>query len=209
MSLWSLFRDLHPGTTTWGVKVRIVRLYKQPNSRNCTEVESVEMILHDVTGDRIHATMTPDLYKKLEKLLVEGAICRITHLLIKENTWKCRTTTNTQRLQLYHQSQVLPFSYKNFPSFMVDLRDYTDLTLPIPDQPYNLIDIVIGRVTSYQEPAKVHALNTRRLDFKIQDTRGNSLDCCLWADYVDTVLPAFEHNTNIPCIVLFRFGRVV
>ncbi|KAL3623516.1 hypothetical protein CASFOL_032332 [Castilleja foliolosa] len=207
MALWSLFRELHAGSTTWGVQARIVRLYKQPNARNCTQVGSVEMIRHDAEGDRIHASMTPDLYQRFQKLLVEGRTCRITHLLIKENTWKCKTTTNPQWIKLYCKSVVLPFEDKNFPSFMVQLHEFSDLTLPIPDEPYNLVD-VIGRVISYQEPAKVHALGIRRLDFKIEDTRGNVLACCLWADYVDTVLPALEHNSNIPCIVLFRFGKV-
>ncbi|KAL3619464.1 hypothetical protein CASFOL_005483 [Castilleja foliolosa] len=52
MALWSLFRELHSGSTTWGVQARIVRLYKQPNSRNCTEVGSVEMILHDAEKNK-------------------------------------------------------------------------------------------------------------------------------------------------------------
>ncbi|KAL3629916.1 hypothetical protein CASFOL_026228 [Castilleja foliolosa] len=51
MALWSLFKDLHAGTTTWGIKVRIVRLYKQSYSKNATDEGSMDLVLHDESGD--------------------------------------------------------------------------------------------------------------------------------------------------------------
>ncbi|KAL3656078.1 hypothetical protein CASFOL_000474 [Castilleja foliolosa] len=209
MALWSLFKDLHAGSTTWGIKVRIVRLYKLSHSKNASDNEgSMELVLHDESLDRIHCSMDMDIFKKFQEHLVEGGLCCITHLLVKDNDWKGKSTTNKHRLCLNRDSKVLEFKCSNFPSRMHELKEFHELSIPKKDEwSYQLID-VIGRVTSYQQPTKMPSLKTSRMDFKMVDTSGNSLDCSLWDEYIDMLLPKLEHNINNTCIVLFRFGRV-
>ncbi|KAL3629915.1 hypothetical protein CASFOL_026227 [Castilleja foliolosa] len=114
--------------------------------------------------------MNMDLFKKFEQHLVEGGLCRITHLLVKDNDWKGKTTTNQHRLSLYRDSKVLELKCSNFPSQMHDLKEFHELTIPKKNEPYQLID-VIGRVTSYQQPTKMPSLKTSKMDFKMVDTR--------------------------------------
>ncbi|KAL3616117.1 hypothetical protein CASFOL_040411 [Castilleja foliolosa] len=206
MPLWSLFRDLHAGSTTWGLKVRIVRIYKQTYA-NSSNAGTMEMVLHDETGDRIHASMYLDLYEKFKEHLVEGGLCRITHVMVKENDWKGKTTTNNQRLQLFRLSKVFEFKPDTFPTVMHNLKEFNELEIPKKDAPYHLID-VIGRVTSYLEPTKLPALNKRIMEFRIVDSSGSPLDCCVWDEYIDCLFPILEHNRNKACIVLITFGRV-
>ncbi|KAL3621839.1 hypothetical protein CASFOL_034325 [Castilleja foliolosa] len=70
MTVWSLFKDLHAGSTTWGLKVRIVRIHKQTYA-NSSNAGTMEM------GDRIHASMYLDVYEKFKEHLVEGGLCRM------------------------------------------------------------------------------------------------------------------------------------
>ncbi|KAL3639335.1 hypothetical protein CASFOL_017242 [Castilleja foliolosa] len=206
MTAWSLFKDLHAGSTTWGLKVRIVRIYKQTYA-NSSNAGTMEMVLHDETGDRIHASMYLDVYEKFKENLVEGGLCRITHVMVKENDWKGKTTTNKQRLQLFRLSKVFEFKPNTFPTVMHDLKEFNELIIPQKNAPYQLID-VIGRVTSYLQPTKLPALNKRIMEFRIVDSSGSPLDCCVWDEYIDCLFPILEHNINKTCIVLIKFGRV-
>ncbi|KAL3637847.1 hypothetical protein CASFOL_018295 [Castilleja foliolosa] len=148
MTLWSLFKDLHAGSTTWGLKVRIVRIYKQTYA-NSSNAGTMEMVLHDETGDRIHASMYLDVYEKFKEHLVEGGLCRITHVMVKENDWKGNTTTNKQRLQLFRLSKVFEFKPDTFPTVMHDLKEFNELIIPKKNAPYQLVGIVDSRVSKY------------------------------------------------------------
>ncbi|KAL0816688.1 hypothetical protein Bca101_073132 [Brassica carinata] len=61
--------DLNPMKTTWKIKVKIIRLWRQYFAR---DIESIEMVLLDSNGDTIHATVNEDVVPIFESFFEEA-----------------------------------------------------------------------------------------------------------------------------------------
>ncbi|KAL3652538.1 hypothetical protein CASFOL_002219 [Castilleja foliolosa] len=197
--LWSVFNDLHPARNTWGVKARVVRAYMQPKFDNPNEIEYFTAILHDISGVRIQATMRIGIYNELEekKKMVEGKVYRIKDFCVMENTTRTKTTPHEFRILLHKQTHILDYEKGDFPMIMYAPRDLEDIALN-----------VIGMVVSFQPPCNVPALNTKRFDFKIEDTNGIQISCNLWGDYMNELLSVLEQEIEKPIIVIIQLGKI-
>ncbi|CAN6873376.1 unnamed protein product [Brassica oleracea] len=84
--------DLSPAKTTWKIKVKIIRLWRQYSAG---DIDSIEMVLIDSNGDTIHATVNEDVVPIFESFLEEdgtlspeylidimGQIVEVTHVEI-------------------------------------------------------------------------------------------------------------------------------
>ncbi|KAL3618736.1 hypothetical protein CASFOL_025488 [Castilleja foliolosa] len=205
MALFSLLSEIHPGSTTWGVRARVIRMYKQPAFMRPDEFGSLELIIHDEVGDRIHVSMKKPVYEKIGKNMVEGSLYIIRNFLVVDNRMTFKTTNHTHKINLYRLSVITEFEDANFPSFMYNFTDFGQLAAPIQPDDSLLID-VIGRVISYQKPFE--GLTTKRMDFRIQDTENRQLSCNLWAEYIDDLLPTLENTKDKPVIVIIQFARI-
>ncbi|KAL3635234.1 hypothetical protein CASFOL_017856 [Castilleja foliolosa] len=91
-TLFSVFNDLHPGSTAWAVKARLIRWYKQPAFQNKQQLGSVEMVIHDQDGVRIHVAIKALLYAKFKGLLSEGELYIIKNFFVNDNKTTLKTT---------------------------------------------------------------------------------------------------------------------
>ncbi|KAL3635504.1 hypothetical protein CASFOL_020051 [Castilleja foliolosa] len=51
------------------------------------------MILHDESGDRIHASMCIDLYRKLKMEIREWSVYKFKNFIVMDNKTKTRPTS--------------------------------------------------------------------------------------------------------------------
>ncbi|KAL3628673.1 hypothetical protein CASFOL_027719 [Castilleja foliolosa] len=209
-TLFSGLSDVHSGSTAWCIKARLIRLYKQPAYLNRNEVGSMELVIHDKEGVRIHATMKPNIYEKLtekmEKEMQEGSVYIIKNFLVIDNTTSFRTTHHNHKLKFFRNT-TMSLTDEEFPSHMYNFTPLDQLQVDNLIDEVHLAD-VIGRVISYQKP--FDGLKAKRMDFRIQDTNNNQLSCTLWEDYIDDLLPTLETNEdNKPVIVAIQFGRLL
>ncbi|KAL3616156.1 hypothetical protein CASFOL_040013 [Castilleja foliolosa] len=209
-TLFSGLNDVHSGSTAWCIKARLIRLYKQPAYLNRNEVGSMELVIHDKEGVRIHVTMKPNIYEKLtekmEKEMQEGSVYIIKNFLVIDNTTSFRTTHHNHKLKFFGNI-TMSLTDEEFPSHMYNFTPLDQLQFDNLIDEVHLAD-VIGRVISYQKP--FDGLKAKRMDFKIQDTNNNQLSCTLWEDYIDDLLPNLETTEdNTPVIVAIQFGRLL
>ncbi|KAL3644063.1 hypothetical protein CASFOL_011995 [Castilleja foliolosa] len=204
-TLFSAINDLNSGSTAWAIKARVVRLYKQSSYLNRSETWSVEMVIHDQQGTRIHVTIRPDLYEKFKNVLSEGSLYMIKNFFVIENRSSYRSTNNRHKLALFRASTIIEYEDDQFPSNMFDITPLDQLQMEM-DIDETLLRDVIGRVISYQ---KFEGFTARKMDFRIQDPENNQLSCTLWDDYIDDLLPILETTKDKPVIVLLQFGKVV
>ncbi|KAL3652485.1 hypothetical protein CASFOL_002166 [Castilleja foliolosa] len=210
-TLFSVLNDVHSGSTAWCIKARIIRFYKQPAYLNKNEVGSMELVIHDKEGVRIHVTMKPNIYEKLtakmEKEMQEGSVYIIKNFLVIDNTTSFRTTHHNHKLKFFRNTTMSLTDEEYFPSHMYNFTTLDQLQFD------NLIDEVhledvIRRVISYQKP--FDGLKAKKMDFRIQDTNNNQLSCTLWEEYIDDLLPTLERNEdNKPVIVAIQSGRLL
>ncbi|KAL3614624.1 hypothetical protein CASFOL_041519 [Castilleja foliolosa] len=206
MALFSLLSQINSSNTNWGVRARLIRFYKQPSFTNKDELGSLEMVLHDEVGDRIHATLRAPLYERIGKDLTEGKLYIFRNFIVVDKVSTFRTTHHRHKINLLRKSVIIEFQDENFPSFMYNFTEFEQLAPQNqPDARY-LID-VIGRVVSYQMPFEGAA--TRRMEFRIQDSENRQLSCTLWAEYINDLLPYLENsNDDEPVIVAIQFARI-
>ncbi|CAN7070803.1 unnamed protein product [Brassica oleracea var. botrytis] len=61
--------DIKPGNNSYKLKVQVMKLWKLWRSK---KIVSIEMVLEDATGTRIHASIDQDLIQIYEGKLSEG-----------------------------------------------------------------------------------------------------------------------------------------
>ncbi|KAL3643650.1 hypothetical protein CASFOL_014465 [Castilleja foliolosa] len=162
--------DLEPGRTSSGVKVRVIRCYREPSPHKSDPDGTLELILHDEIEDRIHATTDYGVFKDKKLYIVEGGLYRIKNFMVAHDMSKYKTTTNRFKLSLLIKTSITPFKDNEFPSAMHRFRDLFEIDNDINVDNFHLLEYVIGRVVSYQKPTFVAKLSTRRMDFKIAST---------------------------------------
>ncbi|KAL3652460.1 hypothetical protein CASFOL_002141 [Castilleja foliolosa] len=197
--------ELHAGRNTDGVKVRVIRCYRQPPFQKSDSDGTLQLVIHDEVEDRIHATMDYGLFKEKKMDIVEGSLYKIRNFMVAHDMTTCRSTTNPLKLKLYKSTIITQFQDSDFPTSMYRFRDLWEIANDINVDNNQLLD-VIGRVVSYQKPTFVAKCSTRRMDFTIVNTE--KLGCSLWGDYIDPVFSIFEKEDSNPLIICIQFGKI-
>ncbi|KAK1414857.1 hypothetical protein QVD17_30618 [Tagetes erecta] len=83
---FNLFNELDVAREDYTLKVRIIRLWRQPMFRNPTETYSIEMILLDEEGNRIQASVLNRFFNRFEQFLNERVCLIITKPQLGSNT---------------------------------------------------------------------------------------------------------------------------
>ncbi|KAJ9551044.1 hypothetical protein OSB04_015089 [Centaurea solstitialis] len=88
------------------VKVRIIRLWSQPLFKDPEQLYSIEMILMDEEGSKIHSNVLQKWIPKFKNLLHEGAAIFIKNPTIARHVSKYKLIDNTKKLSLYYKTSV-------------------------------------------------------------------------------------------------------
>nr|GEY12215.1 hypothetical protein [Tanacetum cinerariifolium] len=78
----NFIHELNTQNDSWMIKVRIVRLWKQPFS--------LDMILMDERGEKIQGTIKGNLIHTFERLLAEGSVVVLSKSGVAENSCNYR-----------------------------------------------------------------------------------------------------------------------
>ncbi|KAL6512819.1 hypothetical protein OROMI_034663 [Orobanche minor] len=206
MPLFSLIREIKTGSTEWGIRGRLVRMYRNPNFGKPDEIESIELILHDREGDRIHASMKFQLWKKLIIELREGSLYCIRNFVVSENKSTFKTTSNKLKIYFINSTSFFKFGDLKFSRLMYNFRDYREFAID-KEVDENLLIDVMGRVISFQPPVITNGIAAQRLDFRIADIQNNQITCSVWEEYMENLLPILERERNGPIIIALQFAR--
>ncbi|KAL2896630.1 Replication factor A protein 1 [Bienertia sinuspersici] len=118
---------------TMTIRVRIIRLWKQPSYQNPKEDGSVEMVFMDEKNGKIHATVNKTLIKRFLSLLTECRLIVITNFGVAQNNSNFRTTQHPYKINFF---------------FSTIVKDYKD-DVPIPLYGFNFVtfdDILSNRL---------------------------------------------------------------
>ncbi|KAL3623433.1 hypothetical protein CASFOL_032249 [Castilleja foliolosa] len=205
-SLYVHFSQVEGGKNMSGVKVRVIRIYQVPAQKS-DNVGSWEMVLHDETGNRMHASMKCDVYQEKDLNIIEGCLYKIKIFIVGEYRHNYKTTTNPRKLMLIRQTSVTYFEDNDFPRYMHNFREIHEIVSDINVDDYELLD-VIGRVVSYQPPTLVPSVATKRMDVKLADTENREITFSLWGEHIQPVLENLEKQDSKPKIVCVQFARI-
>ncbi|XP_056847373.1 uncharacterized protein LOC130498050 [Raphanus sativus] len=82
MALFNPVADLKPFKTMWRVRVSIVRLWKQYSVAGGL---TIEMVVIDPNGDKIHASVKKELVNQFDQLLEQGRTITLTNFSVNHS----------------------------------------------------------------------------------------------------------------------------
>ncbi|KAF3629099.1 putative late blight resistance protein -like protein R1B-16-like [Capsicum annuum] len=84
----------------WNLRVRIIRLWQLQDKFKPDVPYSLDMVLQDSKGDRIHASIGKYDIKFFENKMEELTLYRINNFVVTSNSKKFKTTTHKHRYRL-------------------------------------------------------------------------------------------------------------
>ncbi|RYR13464.1 hypothetical protein Ahy_B04g070450 isoform D [Arachis hypogaea] len=153
-------RDINPTKLAWSLVVGVARLYEFPSQWNKNEVFSLELVLQDEKGDRIHATVCKPGLELFKNRIKEHCVYSMQNFIIKLKNGKVRTTPHKYKLNFYTKTVVAVLPIETFAFNPFKFRPFHELD-ENGSTDGNLLFDYIGKVVGKEE---VRGLITRTGD---------------------------------------------
>ncbi|KAF8097473.1 hypothetical protein N665_0288s0006 [Sinapis alba] len=197
--------DLKPFKSMWKVRVKIVRICKQYSG---AVGETIEMVLVDSRGDKIHATVKKEQDNQFDPFLSEGLSQLMVNFLVTHSGGSYRTTMHPYQIVFLATTRVrvcedLPQRLSGLNP--VPFKAIVDGTL----NPDYLVD-VIGQIVevSNLEVVAVNGKDTQKLSLEVRDQEDERLPIVLWGKFATDVNDAIQLRGEQQLICVVRFGKI-
>ncbi|KAM7257273.1 hypothetical protein ACFE04_013014 [Oxalis oulophora] len=191
--VYSYIADIVPGRIDWLIKVCVTRKWNVPNFFNPQEIKSLDIVLQDEKGDRIHCSIKKELIPQFQDKIHEGlAVYSIHNLLVASSKSKQKVTRNEYKLCSMKSTVVTLITGEVITHSIFDFVNFSTI-LETDDLPH-MIDI-IGHVvekTNIIEKEK-NGKTFKYASIVIEDLEHTRLKCTLWGEFAKTVI---EKITN-------------
>ncbi|XP_076920318.1 uncharacterized protein LOC143581407 [Bidens hawaiensis] len=163
-------KDLDLARRDYTVKVRVIRLWKQPLYNNPDQFYSIEMIVVDEQGTTMQANVLRRWFPKFESLLHESDCYFIVRPTIGLNDSKYKYVNNQNKLGIFVDSDVFPCFDFSGPVYGFCFTDFKDIIeKSVPDN--QALD-VIGFIADVKDLKKFKTLkgkDTKKVNVILQD----------------------------------------
>ncbi|XP_013624880.1 PREDICTED: uncharacterized protein LOC106331079 [Brassica oleracea var. oleracea] len=195
--------DLSPAKTTWKIKVKIIHLWRQYSAG---DIDSIEMVLIDSNGVKIHASVMKDLVTKFDPFLSQGSSKIFINFSVGHSYSSYRTTKHPYKISFLETTHVRscesPIEVSGFdPTY----RDILDGSL---NSDY-LVD-VIGQIVEVSpiEVVTVNGKDTNKISLELRNSNDERLQTVLWGVFATDVMEAIQMRRNHAIICVIRFGKI-
>ncbi|CAN6841805.1 unnamed protein product [Brassica oleracea] len=181
----TLLNDVKPFKTTWKVEVKVLHSWTQHSSYSGGD--SLQFILADKSGVKIHCTCKRLFYGRVKKLQV-GQWRFIENFLLTATAGKYRATSHKYKMSIISNSNVTNSSLKNDDKFL-SLTSFKEIMNGSLDSNF-LID-VIGQaidIGDIQVVPMQGGKETKKLELTLTDTEDQQVACCLWGRFAEQML---------------------
>ncbi|XP_057745370.1 uncharacterized protein LOC130963254 [Arachis stenosperma] len=140
--------EVNPTKLSWSLVVGVVRLYEMQNQWNPAEVYSVEMVLQDEQGDRIHCSIPKQNIAVFKTLIREHELYSMKNFIVKGWGKGIRTCDHKYKLNFYIKTSVSRLTTGTFPFNPFRFVSYEEVQAMPAGNENHLIDYighVVGR----------------------------------------------------------------
>ncbi|GJW70065.1 nucleic acid-binding, OB-fold, replication protein A, OB domain protein [Tanacetum coccineum] len=130
----------------WKIKVRVIRLWKLPDFKNPLVTYSLEMVLMDEEGCKIHASVKKTLVSEFDSKLEQGQCYYLSDFGVTERKAKHHVVAHKYRINFYHITKVDNCDDIGGSLFGFDFRPFESVRSEV--QPSTVAYDVIGQVVS-------------------------------------------------------------
>ncbi|EOA36511.1 hypothetical protein CARUB_v10011294mg, partial [Capsella rubella] len=196
-------QSIKPFKTCWRVQVKIVHSWKQ---FTLYAGETLEMVLADVSGTLIHATIKKQQLGKFQRLIVTGEWRIFENFVLTKAMGRFRVTKHVYRMSVMNITSIVPCASLSSDIYL-DLIDFgkihndeslnenifIDNSKQFILNLFNIFQVdVLGQVVNVGE-MKIH-IEKKKLEFELRDTNDIRLACTLWGTFAEKLLAAIEQD---------------
>ncbi|CAN6882000.1 unnamed protein product [Brassica oleracea var. botrytis] len=198
----NLLKDVKPFKTGWRVRVKMLHSWKQNFGG-----ETLECILADETGGKIHASCKRSQMFRVQRGLPIGEWRFVENFTVSQAGGQYRPTNLQYKMTISGETVISKSDLQNNNHFL-DLASYEDI-IEGKLNPYFLID-VIGEIFDMRtiQTVKVKNEDRKRVVFRLRDTNGNDMECCLWGRFAELIESHLQENEGKLIICLIRFAKI-
>ncbi|KAJ4872580.1 DUF223 domain-containing protein [Raphanus sativus] len=200
-----LVKDLKPYKEEWRVRLKLLHSWK---TKTTYGGESLELIFADETGQKIHASCKRNLMYRVQRDLQIGEWKEVENFKISAEGGQYRPSKFQYKITIIGDTVIRRTDYRNENNFL-SLSSYEDIGNG-KCEAFFLID-VMGQLVDLGEVRMCQLTtgeNRKRVQFRLRDTNGNELACCLWGSYADQIESHMEESTDETVICLIRFAKI-
>lgn len=206
----TLIKDLDITKSTFNLKVKVLRLWTQPDLRNIGEIFSIEMILMDEEGNKIQGNVLRKWFARFQPVLQEGQAFYVLNPTMCENRSKLKFGRGQDKISFYHDTRIHRCTDFTGSIYGFSFADYYDILST--NLPQNISIDIIGDVVTYtpiETIQKDKGNTTKKLTIQLQNLEGTRVFVTLWnkfaqqfSDFLD------EHTQQHRVIVIVQFATV-
>ncbi|KAG7594947.1 P-loop containing nucleoside triphosphate hydrolase [Arabidopsis thaliana x Arabidopsis arenosa] len=201
---FAYLKDVRPYTTQWRVQVKVLHSWRQYTSNTG---ETLELVLSDIEGKKIHATVKKELVSRYVSSLHVGHWVFIEIFALNYASGQFRPTSHLYKMTFTNGTHVIPCdplsdsSYLSLASFKRIQNG--DLN------PYILVD-VIGQIVMIGELLTLEANNkpTSKIEFEMRNETDERIGVTLWGSFAETVYRGSQNAGGRPVVCLLRFVKI-
>ncbi|WJX11096.1 hypothetical protein P8452_01744 [Trifolium repens] len=204
------FDSLHeilPGRESWRIKVRVLRMWKVPGFINPSEPNSMEMVLVDEKGGKIHATIRRQLLYMFDGKIEEGSVYQMSFFSVCPATGYYRSTLHPYKLLFQVKTRVKLAPGSEISTYGLSLLKLSEVLAHTHD--YEFLVDVIGLMTGmsaereYMRDGRI----TKMVLIELTDDSGKC-ECALFGDYVDSLKKMMGKSGEGLPVVVIQFAKV-
>ncbi|XP_024013928.1 uncharacterized protein LOC112088013 [Eutrema salsugineum] len=192
--------------TGWLISVKVVRLWKHSTFFGYT----IEMVLSDIKGTRIAATIMPNEFPTRWKEIKQGQWIQIFNFHIKEATGSMLTTINKHRLQLTSVTIITPIRTRSYNLYLHCFRFYDIVDRAIPfDYLIDVMGTIVNMGPLCNASNDAYEENLAYLRFEIVDAlRDGRLACYARGSLAINLHDVYLRNTCESVVWVLRFWKM-
>ncbi|KAI3760387.1 hypothetical protein L1987_50782 [Smallanthus sonchifolius] len=203
-------KDVDLSRRDYSIKIRVLRLWKQPMYNNPAETYSIEMIVVDEEGTTMQANVLKRWFSLFEHLLKDTGCYFIVKPTIGRNNSRNKYVANDNKIGIYSDSKVYLCSDFSGPTYGFSFTTFDPIVAQsIPeDTPLDVIGFVadVGKVKNIKTSK---GKDTYKVNVLIQDLKMHKIFLSLWGSYADEILDVWANKEKSGLIVvILQFGTL-
>ncbi|CAN6898125.1 unnamed protein product [Brassica oleracea] len=196
--------DLKPKHTTKMVHVKILHSWSQNINHGG---ETMEFVLADENGHKIHASCKKTYFESKGRLLLVGVWRNIRNFQVRPAGGAYRTTNHIYKISFNQATVVTRSNFMNDELYL-NLVDFQSVLSETLDEKL-LID-VLGQVLDCGAVETIQCAGgyqRKKLDFTLRDINDSRIPCCIWGKLTDILHSACKYHDGLVTLLL-RFAKI-
>ncbi|XP_045791024.1 replication factor A protein 1-like isoform X3 [Trifolium pratense] len=199
--------DVLPGHNSWKFKVRVLRMWAISSFMKPNELNSMEMVLIDEKGGKIHALIRKELVYLFQNKLKEGEVYKLSNFDVVPVVGFYRTTLHPYKLIFRSNTKVQNFASSDIPILGFSFTDLAEVASYSVNYDY-LIDVIglISGISNEREYIRAGKV-IKMVVLELTDNSGKC-ECALFGDHVDELQRLIGNCPSGLHVVALQFAKV-